>query len=81
MATATSPAPAPQTALPAAPVQAVPTLDDIRALANDFHRAHPDRAMEVMAILAGVGTQKMDEIPPASYPKVYQDIKNLMGVQ
>ncbi len=71
--------PAPPAA--AAPLQAVPTLDEIKALANDFHRAHPERAAEVVSILAGVGATKMDDIPAAQYPTVLQQIKQIAGVQ
>ena len=83
--TAPGPSPVPAALPPSAPapapqVQAVPTLDDIRALANDFHRAHPERAAEVVGILASVNAQKLSEIPPAAYPQVHAQLKALAGV-
>ena len=79
--------PVPQT-ISAVPqtISAVPqtpsiSLDQIKAMANDFHRAQPHRAAEIIAILAGVGAQKMDEIPEAQYAKVYSEIQTLVGVQ
>ena len=82
--------PAPGTPLPVAgphPVMpgpaAIPTptpgatLDDIRAVANDFHRAHPDRATQVMTILTEKGVQKMDQLAPQFFQEVYDRIKAL----
>ena len=71
-------APAP-TQTPQTPVQGVPTLDDIKALANDFHRAHPERAAEFVQVLAGKNAQKLSELPPASYPEVHGILKQMMG--
>ncbi len=68
--------PAPVAAGPA-PVQGVPTLDQITEAANAFHRNHPDRAGEIMAILAQVGASSMSTIPAASYPTVMQQIQAL----
>jgi len=74
-----TPPPVPAPGVPTAPTTPVPgvTLDDIRAAANDFHRAHPDRATEVMNILNGVQAQKMDQIQPQFYQHVFDSIKAL----
>jgi len=65
--------------MPQTLVQGVPTLDDIKALANDFHRAHPERAAEFVQVLAGKNAQKLSELPPASYPEVHGILKQMMG--
>ena len=74
-----TPPPVPAPGVPTAPATPAPgvTLDDIRAVANDFHRAHPDRATEVMNILNGVQAQKMDQIQPQFYQHVFDSIKAL----
>jgi len=74
-----TPPPVPAPGVPTAPAIPAPgvTLDDIRAAANDFHRAHPDRATEVMNILNGVQAQKMDQIQPQFYQHVFDSIKAL----
>ena len=73
-----APAPPPLAAVPTATVpQPTATLDAIRAAANDFHRAHPDRAAEVVAILAAAGAQKMVDIPPAQYDTVLNNLRAL----
>lgn len=71
----TSTSPQPQQAT----VQGVPTLDDIKALANDFHRAHPERAGEFVQVLASKNAQMLSELPPASYPEVHGILKQMMG--
>jgi len=74
-----TPPPVPAPGVPTAPATPAPgvTLDDVRAVANDFHRAHPDRATEVMNILNGVQAQKMDQIQPQFYQHVFDGIKAL----
>ena len=77
-----SPAPVatlPSTQAPAPQVQGVPTLDDIKALANDFHRAHPDKVGQFVEVLAAKGAQKLSDLPPASYPEVFGFLKEHMG--
>lgn len=74
-----TPPPVPAPGVPTAPATPAPgaTLDDIRAAANDYHRAHPDRATEVMNILNGVQAQKMDQVQPQFYQHVFDSIKAL----
>lgn len=67
------------TQMPQTPVQGVPTLDDIKALANDFHRAYPERAAEFVQVLASKNAQKLSELPPDSYLEVHKFLKQKMG--
>ncbi len=69
----------PSAQAPAPQVQGVPTLDDIKALANDFHRAHPERAAEFVQVLAGKNAQKLSDLPPASYVEIHGKLKEMMG--
>ena len=69
----------PQPTAPAAPAPGI-SLDDIKALANDFHRKYPQRAAEVVAILAQENALKMDDIPVVSYSRVFDAIQKLAEI-
>jgi len=70
-------APAPMAQPAAAPAVNTGLLDQIRDAANQFHRAHPERAGEVWQILSKIGAQKIDAIPAQSQQQVLAQIQAL----
>lgn len=65
---------------PPAPVQGVPSLDDLRALANDLMRTHPEKATEFQAFLASKGVTTLADMDPQFYVETQATFKRLMGV-
>lgn len=74
------PPPATAPTPPTAPVAGVPTLDDLRALANDLMRSKPEKATEFQAFMSSKGVASLADMPPAEYPATAAKFKELMGV-
>jgi len=73
-------APAPMAQPAAAPAVNTGLLDQIRDAANQFHRAHPERAGEVWQILSAIGAQKIDAIPAQSQAQVLAQLQALQAL-
>lgn len=75
------PVAAPPVAAPpvAAPVAGVPTLDEIRALANDFARAKPQDMHLFAAFMASKGVDTLANMPPDQYPACKAELQRLIG--
>ena len=65
---------------PPAPVQGGPSLDDLRALANDLMRTHPEKATEFQAFMASKGVTSLADMDPQFYVETQATFKSLMGV-
>ncbi len=65
---------------PPAPVQGVPSLDDLRALANDLMRTHPEKATEFQAFMTSKGVATLADMDPQFYVETQATFKRLMGV-
>lgn len=65
---------------PPAPVQGVPSLDDLRALANDLMRTRPEKATEFQAFMASKGVTMLADMDPRFYMETQATFKRLMGV-
>ena len=75
---AAPPVAAPPVAAPQAPqVAPVPTLDEIRAMGNDFARAHPDKQHLFVAFMQSKGVNSLADMPPAEYPACKAELLRL----